>query len=347
MIFSDLLLNWYDINKRDLPWRHTKNAYFIWLAEIILQQTKVQQGLPYYLKFLKAFPTVKHLALAKQEKVLKLWQGLGYYSRARNLHFSAKYILENYNGIFPNQYDKILKLKGVGNYTAAAIASFAFGLPYAVVDGNVVRFLSRVFGVDASFDTAHGKKIFQQLSQDLLDKKNPANYNQAIMEFGALHCSYRLPKCNTCIFSKICVAYTTNTISKFPLKVKKINIKKRYLHYLVITKDDNMMLGKISKGVWQGLYEFPFIEFLIEYPLESLIYSKEWKGIFKNSDYEVQSISKQYEHKLSHQYIYSYFWIINVDAFKLKKYSFVKKSEIKNYPISRLIDKFLEENNII
>ena len=347
MIFSDLLLNWYEINKRDLPWRHTKNAYFIWLAEIILQQTKVQQGLPYYLKFLKAFPTVKHLALAKQEKVLKLWQGLGYYSRARNLHFSAKYILENYNGIFPNQYDKILKLKGVGNYTAAAIASFAFGLPYAVVDGNVVRVLSRVFGVDASFDTAYGKKIFQQLSQDLLDKKNPANYNQAIMEFGALHCSYRLPKCNTCIFSKICVAYTTNTISKFPLKVKKINIKKRYLHYLVITKDDNMMLGKISKGVWQGLYEFPFIEFLIEYPLESLIYSKEWKGIFKNSDYEVKSISKQYEHKLSHQYIYSYFWTINVDAFKLKKYSFVKKSEIKNYPISRLIEKFLEENNII
>ncbi len=347
MSFSDLLLNWYKINKRNLPWRHTNDAYFIWIAEIILQQTKVNQGMPYYLKFVKNFPTIKHLALANQDKVLNLWQGLGYYSRARNLHFSAKYILENYNGVFPNQYDKILNLKGVGHYTAAAIASFAFGLPYAVVDGNVVRVLSRVFGIDVPFETVSGKKIFQQLSQELLDKKNPADYNQAIMDFGSLHCSFRLPKCNTCVFSERCVAYTTNTISKFPLKVKKISMKKRYLHYLVIKKDDNIMLGKISEGVWIGLYEFPFIEFLVDYPLDLIFSSKEWNGMFKNLDYEVKSVSKQYVHKLSHQHIYAYFWTINVNAFKLKKYSFIKNSEVKNYPISRLIDKFLQENYII
>ena len=347
MIFSELLLNWYKINKRDLPWRHTNKAYFIWLAEIILQQTKVKQGLPYYLKFIKKYPTIKDLALAKEEEVLKIWQGLGYYSRARNLHFSAKYILERYNGVFPNQYDEILNLKGVGKYTAAAIAAFAFGLPYSVVDGNVVRVLSRVFGIDIAFENSSGSKVFQNLAQDLLDKKDPANYNQAIMEFGALHCNYKLPKCNTCIFIESCVAYTTNSIPKFPLKIKKTKIKERFLHYLVVKKEDNIMLGKISKGVWIGLYEFPFVEFLSEQPLDSIVSSKEWKDMFKKSDYELESISKQYIHKLSHQHIYAYFWIINVVEFKLTKYSFVKNNEVKNYPISRLTDKFLQDNNII
>ena len=347
MIFSELLLEWYSLNKRNLPWRDTNNAYFIWLSEIILQQTKVAQGLPYYLKFIKAFPTVNHLANASEEEVLKLWQGLGYYSRARNLHFSAKYILEYYDGVFPKSYNEILKLKGVGTYTAAAIASFAFELPYAVVDGNVVRVLSRVFGIQLSFDTSSAKKEYQNIAQKLLDKKNPAENNQAIMDFGALHCTYRSPKCNSCPFGTICVAFTTNSIEIFPVKAKKIKIKKRYLHYLLIKKTDSVMLGKIIKGIWKGLYELPFLEYSSEKTTQSIIASNKWQKIFSTSDYKIESISTQYIHKLSHQCIYAKFWQINVLDFNLEKYLFLANDELKNYPVSRLTDKFFKDNHII
>ena len=189
MDFSNILLQWYALNKRELPWRNTDNPYFIWLSEIILQQTRVEQGIDYYLKFITEFPDIADLAKAKEDQVLKLWQGLGYYSRARNLHYSAKYIVKYYGGVFPKSYSDIIKLKGVGTYTAAAVASFSFGLPYAVVDGNVIRVLSRVFGIEISFQTALGKKNFQQLAQDLLSNQKPAENNQAVMEFGALHCT--------------------------------------------------------------------------------------------------------------------------------------------------------------
>ena len=347
MNFSEILLQWYTLNKRELPWRNTHNPYFIWLSEIILQQTRVEQGLPYYLKFTKAFPTVTDLAKAKEDKVLKLWQGLGYYSRARNLHYSAKYIAQYYDGIFPKKYNDILNLKGVGTYTAAAIASFSFRLPYAVVDGNVIRVLSRVFGVETLFDTTLGKKKYQKLAQDLLNKKNPAENNQAIMEFGAVQCIPKSPKCSSCPFISDCVAYNTNSIDKFPVRSKKIKVKKRILNYLLIQNENAVILGKRNEGIWKGLYEFPFIEYSNKKSEKAVVSSVEWIEFFKNTHYKIESVSDEFIHKLSHQHIYAKFWTVNVEEFEFKNYFFVRNSQLKHYPVSRLIDKFLKEYNII
>jgi len=347
MDFSNKLVNWYQANKRDLPWRNTVNAYHIWLSEIILQQTRVVQGIPYYMAFIKEFLNVEDLANASEDKVLKMWQGLGYYSRARNLHFTAKDIAKNYGGKFPNDYQKILKFKGVGTYTAAAISSFAFDLPYAVVDGNVIRVLSRVFGVEIAFDTTLGKKKYQELAQNLLDKKNSAENNQAIMEFGAVQCTPQLPKCRSCPFVSDCVAYNTNSIEKFPLKSKKIKVKKRFLNYLLIKNENAVILGKRNKGIWKGLYEFPFIEYSSKNTDEAVIASDKWVNFFKKSDYKIEAVSDEFIHKLSHQQIYAKFWIVNIKEFELEQYSFIKNSELKNYPVSRLTDKFLKEHNII
>ena len=347
MNFSAILMQWYALNKRELPWRYTNNPYFIWLSEIILQQTKVDQGLPYYLKFTLAFPLVNDLANAKEDMVLKLWQGLGYYSRARNLHSSAKYIVKNYNGEFPSEYINILNLKGVGPYTAAAISSFSFGLPYAVVDGNVIRVLSRIFGIEIPFDSALGKKKYQQFAQDLLDKQSPAENNQAIMEFGALQCTSKSPKCSDCPFASDCVALSTNSISRLPVKSKKVKIKERFLNYLLIKKKNSVILGKRSEGIWKGLYEFPFIEYSTRKSEKSIVASSEWNNFFKNSSYMIESSSHEFAHRLSHQYIYARFWTVIVEEFELKKYSFVRNSQLNNYPVSRLTDKFLKEYNII
>jgi A/G-specific adenine glycosylase len=347
MNFRDILFEWYVFNKRELPWRDINNPYFIWLSEIILQQTRVEQGLPYYLKFTKAFPTVADLAKAKEDIVLKLWQGLGYYSRARNLHFSAKYIVQHYKGNFPTTYNNILNLKGVGTYTAAAIASFSFGLPHAVVDGNVIRFLSRFFGISTRFDTSLGKKKYEDLAQDLLDIANPGEYNQAIMEFGAIQCTPKSPKCSSCPFIINCVAYNTNSIQKLPLKSKKIKIKNRYLNYLLIQKDNSVILGKRNEGIWNGLYEFPFIEYSNKKSDKLLVSSSKWIAFFENTEYEIESVSHEFSHKLSHQHIFAKFWTVKIIDFELEKYSFVKNLNLKNYPVSRLTDKFLKEYNII
>ena len=347
MNFSDILLEWYPLNKRELPWRNTDNPYFIWLSEIILQQTRVEQGLSYYLKFIKEFPEITDLANAKEDQVMKLWQGLGYYSRARNLHYSAKYIVKYHDGIFPRLYSDIIQLKGIGTYTAAAIASFSFGLPYAVVDGNVIRVLSRVFGIETSFQTALGKKNYQQLAQDLLSKKNPAEHNQAVMEFGAMQCVPKSPKCSACPYITNCIAYNTNSIEKFPAKSKKLKVKNRFLNYLLIQTDDTVILGKRNGGIWKGLYEFPFIEYSNKKPEEMVISSDEWRAVFKNTDFKIKSVSNEFIHKLSHQHIYARFWIVNVEGFELEHYFFVQNSKLKSYPVSRLMDKFLKEYNMI
>ena len=347
MNFSDILLEWYTHNKRELPWRNTDNPYFIWLSEIILQQTRVKQGLSYYLKFIKQFPEITDLANAKEDQVLKLWQGLGYYSRARNLHYSAKYIVKYHGGIFPRLYSDIIQLKGIGTYTAAAIASFSFGLPYAVVDGNVIRVLSRVFGIEISFQTALGKKQYQQLAQDLLSKKNPAQHNQAVMEFGAMQCTPVSPKCSACPFISNCIAYNTNSIDKFPAKSKRIKVKKRFLNYLLIENYDTVILGKKNEGIWKGLYEFPFIEYSKKEPVEKVLSSKEWRVFFKNTDFKIKSVSNHFTHKLTHQHIYARFWIVNVARFELDHYFIVQKSKLNDYPVSRLIDKFLKEFDLI
>jgi A/G-specific adenine glycosylase len=229
MNFSKTIIRWYNKNKRDLPWRHTKDPYKIWLSEIILQQTRVQQGLPYYETFVKKFPTVHHLAKANEDVVMKTWQGLGYYSRARNLHYSAKFISKNLKGKFPNNFEEIKKLKGIGDYTAGAIASFAFNKPYPVVDGNVFRVLSRYFGIKTPIDSAKGKNEFVEKATLLLDKKNPGTFNQAIMEFGAMKCVPQNPDCGKCPLKNGCEALANDTVSALPFKSKKNKIRTRYL----------------------------------------------------------------------------------------------------------------------
>src|SRR6056300_1490745 len=238
MIFSNKLILWYLQNKRDLPWRKTKNPYHVWLSEIILQQTRVAQGLDYYLKFIDAFPTVNHLANADESTVLKLWQGLGYYSRARNLHFSAKYIVKELTGEFPKTYKEIVKLKGVGDYTASAIASMCFNEPTAVVDGNVYRVLSRYFGIDTPINSSKGVKEFKAMAQELIDRNNPAIFNQAIMEFGATQCKPKNPDCGNCPFQNSCVAFGYNHIDALPVKNKSARAKKKYFNFLVFVSED-------------------------------------------------------------------------------------------------------------
>ena len=342
MNFSNKLVSWYQNYKRDLPWRNTVNPYHIWLSEIILQQTRVLQGTPYYLAFLKAFPTIEDLANAPEDKVLKMWQGLGYYSRARNLHFTAKDIVNNFGGEFPKDYKQVLRFKGIGVYTAAAITSFAFDMPYAVVDGNVIRVLSRVFGVSIPFDTSAGKKQFQQLAQELLIEKEAAIYNQAIMEFGAIQCKPKSPNCSSCPMQDFCVAYTTNSVAELPVKSKKIKVKDRFLHYLFIEKNGDIFLGKRKSGIWTGLYEFPFLEFPINMDEKQVMQSDEWLRMFLNSTFEVKSVSSEFIHILSHQKIHAQFWQIKAVGVSLEEYEFIPKFSLLEFPVSRLTEKYFE-----
>ncbi|MGY8943774.1 MAG: A/G-specific adenine glycosylase, partial [Flavobacteriales bacterium] len=261
MKFSNTLIYWYLQNNRELPWRKSKNPYFIWLSEIMLQQTRVAQGLAYYLKFTTSFPTVFDLAKADESTVLKMWQGLGYYSRARNLHFSAKQISKELNGVFPSTYEEIIKLKGIGDYTASAISSICFNEPTAVVDGNVYRVLSRYFGINTPTNSTLGIKEFKTLAQTLIDTSQPGTYNQALMDFGALHCKPQNPLCETCPFSDSCVAFEKKLTKELPVKEKKIKVRKRYFNFLVIKTDAHktILTERKGKGIWQGLYQFPLI----------------------------------------------------------------------------------------
>ncbi|MEO1264044.1 MAG: A/G-specific adenine glycosylase, partial [Bacteroidota bacterium] len=237
-------MEWFSTNHRPLPWKGEKNPYLIWLSEIILQQTRVEQGLPYFEKFKKKYPTVKDLANAPEDEVMKMWEGLGYYSRARNLHAAAKFIADELNGTFPDTFHEILGLKGVGPYTAAAIASFAYGLPHAVVDGNVYRVLSRFFGIEEPIDTTAGKKLFAALAQELLDEKQAGNYNQAIMDFGATHCTPALPACTSCLMKSKCTAFQKNTVNKLPVKIKKTKRRQRFFNYLILNEKGNVFIKK-------------------------------------------------------------------------------------------------------
>ena len=342
MNFSSKLVSWYQNNKRDLPWRNTVNPYHIWLSEIILQQTRVLQGTPYYLAFLKAFPKIEDLASAPEDKVLKMWQGLGYYSRARNLHFTAKYIVDNFGGEFPKDYEEVLKLKGIGVYTAAAITSFAFDMPHAVVDGNVIRVLSRVFGVSIPFDTSDGKKYFQQLAQELIIEKEAATYNQAIMEFGAIKCKPKSPSCSSCHLQDFCVAYATNSVGQLPVKSKKLKVKDRFLYYLLIEQEDNIFFGKRKSGIWTGLYEFPFLEFQKKMNEKQVVQSDDWLKIFSNFNYDVKSVSGEFIHALSHQKIHAQFWRIKVSGVVMDEYELISKNSLLEFPVSRLTEKYFE-----
>ncbi len=340
--FTKQLTAWYNINKRDLPWRNQTNAYYIWLSEIILQQTQVAQGLNYYLKFIKNYPTVKHLANATEDEILKDWQGLGYYSRARNLHAAAKSIVQNNNGIFPTNYTDIKNLKGVGDYTAAAVASFAYNLPYAVVDGNVYRILSRLFGVETAIDSGQGKKQFQQLATELLDTKNAATHNQAIMEFGSQYCKPVNPNCTNCVFNKKCFAFANGLVASLPVKQKKAKIKNRYLNYFIITdKNKNVIINKRSTNdIWKGLYEFYLIETKKQTSELSILKQVQLLKIC-GLNFTVKHSSIEYKHILSHQHLYTKFYIITLKSSHKKASKVCSVSALKKLAFPRLIDKFL------
>jgi len=340
MIFSKQLTYWYLHNKRDLPWRATANPYTIWLSEIILQQTRVDQGMSYYFKFIKNFPTVFDLAAASEEQVLKLWQGLGYYSRARNLHFSAKYIVDELHGEFPSTYKELLKLKGVGDYTASAIASICFNEPTAVVDGNVYRVLARYFGIDFTINSSAGIKIFKQLAQELIDDKNPGTHNQAIMEFGALMCKPSNPDCGICPLNSSCFALSKNRIKELPVKEKKAKIKTRHFNYLVIqSSDKKTKIVKRETGIWRNLYEFPLIETSDIIDEKQLVEHKLYKELFCDSAVTVALFDEEVlVHKLTHQHIYTKFWVVNTTA---SDHFSIPWNTIKKYPVPALIDNFL------
>lgn len=338
--FTSNLLVWYQSNRRQLPWRNTKDPYAIWLSEVIMQQTRVAQGTPYFERFLSRYPTVNDLAHAKEDDVLKLWQGLGYYSRARNLHKAAKEVSFHLDGIFPSSYNALLKLPGVGAYTASAIASICFDESTAVVDGNVYRVLARYFDIDTPINQSKGVRLFQELAQTLIDPHNPGEYNQAIMEFGALQCTPKQPLCTTCPVAGTCQSLQNNSIAERPQKIKAKPAKKRFFHYLIpFDKNNNtLLLKREGKGIWEGLNEFPLIEadsLLDEKQLKAHSNAPSWSKTAKWTLFEEEAVI----HKLSHQTLYTHFWILEdiPESFPLPW------NAVKDYGVPRLIERFLQK----
>ena len=343
MVFAKTLTDWYLNNKRDLPWRKTGDPYRVWLSEIMLQQTRIAQGLPYYLKIVSAFPTVFDLANASEENVLKLWQGLGYYSRARNLHATAKYVAFELNGIFPLIYNDLLKLKGIGDYTASAIASICYNEPVAVVDGNVYRVLARFFNIETPVNSPAGIKEFKSLAGQLLDEQDPGTYNQAIMEFGALQCTPQLPKCESCPLSTACLALKYKKVNLLPVKLKKAKVTKRYFNYLVFKSVENTTIleQRVGRGIWEGLYQFPLIE--TGEQLSPIEFTKhpEFVALVDIKQHPVTLYNDApVIHKLSHQHIFTRFWIIEKESVSQNNIAVAK---IQEYPVPVLIANFLKE----
>jgi A/G-specific adenine glycosylase len=343
MKFSKTLIQWYLQNKRDLPWRNDTNPYTIWLSEIMLQQTRVAQGLPYFLRFTESFPTVFDLANADEEEVLKLWQGLGYYSRARNLHKTAKQIAFEFNGEFPKSYSELLKLKGIGEYTAAAIASFAYNESVPVVDGNVFRVLSRYFDIETDIASSAAKKEFTQVAREVLPKGKANIFNQAIMEFGALQCVPKNPDCGNCVFNDSCLALQKKKVGQLPVKSKKIKVTKRYFNYLVFSDfNENTIVSKrTQKGIWHNLYEFPLIE--TETTESDLVILE----LIQNQDFvknKIQEIhlynSEPIIHKLSHQHLAIKFWKIKVDG---TLFNGINSKSASEFPFPIVIYNFIEK----
>jgi len=347
MIISKYLTKWYEIHRRALPWRATADPYKIWVSEIILQQTRVEQGIEYYYRFIKKFPDIYSLGNANIDEVLKQWQGLGYYNRAKNMHHAANQIINNYNGVMPDIYSELIKLKGIGPYTAAAVASFAYNEPVAVVDGNVKRVLARVFGVDKPVNSNAGEKYIQHLANSILNEDYPGIHNQAMIEFGAIQCTPGKPDCQQCPLSEICEAYNNNLVAKLPVKNATKKKRDRYFYYLVIHPDNQhtYIKKRTDKDVWNSLYEFPLIERNTKTDLNQITQTNEWKQFFNGSAPKIIHISEEYKHILSHQNIYATF--INVKLpfqtkFLENNFIKIKKKNLDQYAISRLIEKYLE-----
>lgn len=347
--FSKKVVQWYEKNRRDLPWRETKDPYRIWLSEIILQQTRVNQGLPYYLKFAETFPTIFDLAAAPEQKVLRLWQGLGYYTRARNLHTCAKEVVARYNGNFPKTFDELKTLPGIGDYTAAAVASISFGQSVAVVDGNVFRVLARIFGIETPINTPDGKRIFNKLANQLVPKMNPDVHNQAMMEFGARLCTPRNPLCEICPFQADCFAYKNSLQHVLPVKLQLKKARKRYFYYFVLQKGKSfLMKRREEKDIWHGLYDFVLVE--TKRPFDPVKIFAQHESLKKFSKGKLSEISGMYKHILSHQLIYSRFIQVMLpqgvvlNGSGLKFYSLKKVEEL---PKPVLISKFLSDYELL
>ncbi|WP_152267978.1 A/G-specific adenine glycosylase [Agriterribacter humi] len=336
-------------NRRAMPWKGEKDPYKIWLSEIILQQTRVEQGWNYYLKFINTFPAVQQLAHAPETKVFKLWEGLGYYSRCKNLIAAAKIIDKAYNGEFPASYEKILELPGIGPYTAAAIASFAFNLPFAVVDGNVLRVLARISGTEIPVDSAMGKAVLNKLAFELLDKKQPGLYNQAIMDFGAVVCKPKAPACIQCIMQKDCMAYELGVVEKLPVKEKKIVKKNRWLYYFIITYKARVYIRKrTAKDIWQNLHEFLLVEKNGPLNKKELLLQAPVKQLFLQKGTSVTQISRLYTHQLTHQTLHGQFIEIKVDHSPDLGVDFVgvPYRELTRYPFPKFMITYLQEKNV-
>lgn len=345
MNWSEKLINWYLDNKRDLPWRNTQDPYKIWLSEVILQQTRVDQGLPYYNKFVKNYPEIKDLAQAPEDQVLRDWQGLGYYSRAKNLQKTAKYIFEELDGNFPKTYNEILALKGIGEYTAAAIGSFAFKIKQAAIDGNVLRVISRIYGIVDPIDKLSTKKIISQICNDLIPENRPDLFNQAIMELGATVCKPKLAQCPICPFNQECYALKNEMVYQIPLKLGKTKVSELLIDYLIFYNEKGIYIRKRSdESIWKGLYEFPnFENFYPDLDNEKRITlilteaKKRFQIDSENIDFKLFNTKK---HKLSHRLIYAHFWLIKIQDIKEKdKFGIfeVKFDEIDQFAFPQLI----------
>lgn len=344
---GEKLILWYSENKRSMPWRSTKDPYTIWLSEIILQQTQVIQGTPYFEKFIEEFPTLEHLANASEDKVLKLWQGLGYYSRARNLLFTARFIFNELNGVFPKTYSDLLKLKGVGQYTAAAVASISYNEPVAVVDGNVIRVISRLFKIDEPFNTGKGKKTINKLANQILDKDHPGQFNQALMELGSLVCKPKNPECINCPIEEHCLAKGDNTVLNYPVKIKKLESKTRYFNFIVpfLPNKKTLIIKRTANDIWKNMFTFPMHE------TNTSISETEFTKIIRNEFGDFELIKVQtFKHILSHRIIQASFYLIHLKEHEQYKKNNIFEVEIdslkKFYSLPRLITKCMESKDV-
>ena len=345
MNFAEEIIEWYQRNKRDLPWRKTDDPYIIWLSEVIMQQTRVEQGTPYFNRFSEKYPTVEHFASATEDEILKLWQGLGYYSRGRNMLHTAQSVMEEYSGYFPKKYDSLIKLKGIGEYTAAAISSFSSNEARAVVDGNVFRLLSRYFGIDTPINTGKGKKLFTELANELLDKSQAGQFNQAIMEFGSLQCKPKNPDCLLCPLQAGCEARKTNRINDLPVKIKSLKIRERYFNYILAQKDGQILINKRGAGdIWENMFDLPLFETENFTPAQDLIRSENFISSF-GSQVKIRSVSAPVKHILSHQKLHTSF--IEIEEFSEgfiseRSWFYISLDELENLAQPKLIFQFFE-----
>ncbi len=334
---APLLIEWYREHRREMPWRQTADPYRIWISEVILQQTRVAQGTEYYLRFTERFPNAASLAAAAEEEVLRYWQGLGYYSRARNLHAAARQVVERHGGVFPAKYEEVLALPGVGAYTAAAVCSICYGLPYATVDGNVYRVLSRLFDLALPIDTPAGRRAFAALAQSLLDPARPGLYNQAVMEFGALQCVPRSPRCGECPSAECCLASAHGTVAQRPVKTTRTAVRERWFNYLDLRCGDRTLLvRREGKDIWQGLFEYPMIE------TEGPAGFEELQIPFLPEGFILEETVDMPRHVLSHQVIHARFHRIRLDRFPDLPVSYIVATDLDDYPVSRLTELYRE-----